>query len=286
MQTVTIVADKKFYSLVNEHLSNRENEFLEYFDKEVKDEGITYTAEDSDNDFVYKISDLLTDCIIRVYEDFLLNRIVVRDYVDFSALDRGEIINVAKEIIDGNDSVVDKIFFIKRKNYIYKRLVEFLSDNEIIRLEGFIYFRLKDYKKDLELILEKAVEVYLTEKEYNEFINLLKYFIEVQEPKIDVVYLTIYNNGDFRLCDKFDQDVSYLYIDDMREEFLNSKLSKEDILLGALITISPTRIVLNKENEGEIEGEIFNTIKSIFNDRISINNAGTEVSPAVELPKA
>lgn len=269
MQTFNIVVDKKFYSLVNEHLVKKENEFLKNFNKELEGEEIIYTSKENDNDFVYKISDLLTDCIISVYENFLLDKIVVRNYIDFSTLEREKIINVAKEIIDGNDSVVDKIFFVKRKNYIYKRLVEFLSDNERIRLEGFIYFRLKDYKKDLELILEKAVEVYLTEKEYNEFINLLKYFIEIQEPKIDVVYLTMYDNGDFKLCDKFDQDVSYLYIDDMQEEFLNSKLSKEDILLGALITISPTRIVLN---EKEPEGEIFNTIKSIFNDRISIKD--------------
>ena len=157
--------DKKFYSLVNEHVVKKENEFLKNFNTELEGEEIIYTSKENDNDFVYKISELLTDCIISVYENFLLDKIVVRNYIDFSTLEREKIINGAKEIIDGNDSVVDKIFFVKRKNYIYKRLVEFLSDNERIRLEGFIYFRLKDYKKDLELILEKAVEVYLTEKD-------------------------------------------------------------------------------------------------------------------------
>lgn len=272
MQTITIIADKRFCPFVREYLKNRENEFLGCFNKEIESERITYTAKVRDRDFVYKISDLLTGCIISVYEDYLLNGIVEESYSNFSNFEKEKIIGVAKEIIDGKDSVVDKIFFVKRKNYIYKRLVEFLSNNEIIRLEGFIYFRLKEYSKDLELILEKAVDVYLTEKEYDEFINLLKYFIEIQEPKIDVVYLTVYDDGDFKLCNKFDQDVSYLYIDDMREEFFSSKLSKEDVLLGALITISPAKIVLNKEYEGELDGEIFNTIRNIFSDRISIGN--------------
>lgn len=272
MQTITIIADKRFCPFVREHLKNRDREFLGCLNKELESERITYTAKVRDRDFVYKISDLLTGCIISVYEDYLLNRIVEENYRDFSNFEKEKIIGVAKEIIDGKDNVVDKIFFVKRKNYIYKRLVEFLFNNEIIRLEGFIYFRLKEYSKDLELILEKAVDVYLTEREYDEFVNLLKYFIEIQEPKIDVVYLTVYENGDFKLCNKFDQDVSYLYIDDMREEFFSSKLSKEDVLLGALITISPAKIVLNKEYEGELDGEIFNTIKNIFSDRISIGN--------------
>ncbi|MBP5426538.1 MAG: putative sporulation protein YtxC [Clostridiales bacterium] len=272
MHTVTIIVDKKFYSVVTKQLEDMDIKVLDYAKKELDDNLIKYTSETSNSDFIYDIAELLTNCIINVYEFFLLNKIISKDYINFNVQEKKKIMHVAKEIIDGNDSVVDKVFFIKRKNYIYKRLVDYLSKNEVIRLEGFIIFRLKDYKSDLELILEKAVDVYLTDKEYNEFINLLKYFIEVQESRIDVVHLTIYANGDFKLCDKFERDISYLYIDDMREELLNSKLTKEDILLGALITISPQKIILNRKCDGKISKEIFNTINSVFTDRISIHD--------------
>lgn len=50
---------------------------------------------------------------------------------------------------------------------------------------------MNDIKEDLEAVIDKVVERYMVEKEYDEFINLLKYFVDIQENKIDEVNVII-----------------------------------------------------------------------------------------------
>ena len=46
---------------------------------------------------------------------------------------------------------------------------------------------MKDYVSELEDTIEQGGGEYLMEREYNEFIKLLRYFVEIQEPKVDTV---------------------------------------------------------------------------------------------------
>ena len=66
---------------------------------------------------------------------------------------------------------------------------EFLRSNSYVNLHGFILFRLRPWLEFLRKNLDKAVDDYLMEKEYQEFIKLLKYFVALQEPKINQVHV-------------------------------------------------------------------------------------------------
>ena len=66
-----------------------------------------------------------------------------------------------------------------RRHCILKRLDEFLKRREQINIEGFIRFRLRTTGELLQLLNESADD-FIIEKEYQEFINLLGYFVDIQ----------------------------------------------------------------------------------------------------------
>ena len=52
---------------------------------------------------------------------------------------------------------------------------------------------MKELRSDIEEIIDKVIEGYMVEKEYKEFIKLLKYFVDIQESKIDLINIVIDN---------------------------------------------------------------------------------------------
>ena len=76
-------------------------------------------------------------------------------------------------------------YCINKINCIIEKIKECLEENEVINIKGFITFRMKELREDIECIIDKIVEDYMIEKEYKEFIKLLKYFVDILESKIE-----------------------------------------------------------------------------------------------------
>ena len=53
---------------------------------------------------------------------------------------------------------------------------------------------MKDYIEQLEESVDKAIDEYLMDKEYREFIKLLRHFVDLQEPKRDVVNIVFHKH--------------------------------------------------------------------------------------------
>ena len=100
---------------------------------------------------------------------------------------------------EGAISGPSMVYCINRKNSIIDKITRCIEENNEINISGFLTFRTKELKRDLECIVDKVVEEYMVEKEYNEFIKLLKYFVEIQESKVDEVNILIEKNGDYYL---------------------------------------------------------------------------------------
>ena len=108
---------------------------------------------------------------------------------------------------EGAISGPSMVYCINRKNSIIDKITRCIEENNEINISGFLTFRTKELKKDLECIVDKVVEEYMVEKEYNEFIKLLKYFVEIQESKVDEVNILIEKNGDYYLRDEEGNDL-------------------------------------------------------------------------------
>lgn len=153
----------------------------------------------------------------------------------------------------------------KRIERVQKEVSAFLSENNAIFLEGFFRFRLKDYFSELKENLEEAIDQLLADKEYQEFIKLLRYFVEIQEPKIAEVHVLFYSKENFRLLDEEEKPLEQEYLLKVLGDLKDEGLKYEDLLLSALITLSPERIILHHSEKTNI----VNTIVNVFTGRVT-----------------
>ena len=148
------------------------------------------------------ISNALADYIIRQYEERLLLRIINSNFCYFNAIEKKEILSRALNIIRNEDKTfINSLFQLRRRNVIVKRLMDYFDNSNSIILDGFVNFRLKEYIKDLEEVADKAVDDFLMDREYKEFIRLLRYFVDIQEPKIDTVHVMAGYDNKYMLLD-------------------------------------------------------------------------------------
>lgn len=177
------------------------------------------------------------------------------------------------DALRGEERVIDEnsIYCMNKKNAVIDKIVECINENKEININGFITFRTKELKEDLESIIDKVVEKYMVDKEYNEFIKLLKYFVEVQESKIGKVNLIIDNSGEYSVQDEDGNDITSKLFSDLSDLRYKESTNMEDMLISVLITNAPEKVTIHcVENCKNIE--LIDTIEKVFTDRVNFCN--------------
>ena len=162
-----------------EHICFSENKFKNY-----KNIIIHYL---SNNDYPYffsKISSLLSFMIIDEFEDILMKRIIDKNYFYFDTLERNKILKNCYNILSDEYYA----WFDKKFDALYNSLYSFISNNKVLLLDGFINFRLQAYTSILDDIVAESVNNYIIEKEYMEFISLLKLYINSQKNNSNIIH--------------------------------------------------------------------------------------------------
>ncbi|MGE5678102.1 MAG: putative sporulation protein YtxC [Pseudomonadota bacterium] len=233
------------------------------------------TEKKAQEEFRYILSNALADVIIDHYELRLLKKIAKSNFFYLNESERGSVINNACKLL-GEDLQVQPgaLFRATRKNRIIKSIFEYLDSEVEFNIEGFVNFRLNQYLNELNDILERALELFVAEREYNEFIRLLRYFVEIQECKVDTVHLFQSQDGRYMLCDEDRNHISSEYYDELKAELLDEAINYDDLLISTLITISPRRIVIH-DVECFNNKELVQTIMNVFTDRITLCGSNT-----------
>ncbi|ADL08164.1 putative sporulation protein YtxC [Thermosediminibacter oceani] len=229
---------------------------------------IFYHCAIEDDLFTY-IAEMLADLVIDFWEPKLLKRII-RKYFYFDKNEQTAIFNFARRILNfsyGKDKSSQNLS--KRKTIVIHKILDHLNNCNTIILDGFINFRLKEYIEHLEEVVDKAIDEYLMEKEYREFINLLRFFVDLHEPKEELVHILV-KNGQFLLLDRdmkpVDKDKG---IDTIAKE--NPDLSLDDIALSILINLAPRKIIIHGYT-GLEKSEVISIIYNIFEGRVYFCN--------------
>lgn len=224
----------------------------------------------------YHVSNALADFVIQQYEEKLLSRIIKCNYGYFNSADKKEILNISLKIIRNDDKVFfNTLFQIRRRNLIVKKLMEYFESSSSIILDGFVNFRLKEYIKELEDIVDEAVDDFLIEREYKEFIRLLKYFVEIQDPKFSVVHVIIEYDDKYVLLDEKRQEITNECIQEFVTEISETEISHDDLLVSSLITLAPRNIIVHNWERFK-NRKLLDTIKSVFSGKVVLCN-GCEV---------
>lgn len=170
----------------------------------------------------------------------------------------------------------------EEKARIIQQLNHYLLENSFIHLEGFFRFRLKDYQIQLEHRIDQAVEDFLIEKEYNEFIKILRYFVELQEPKIETIHLYMNDEEKYLLYDQEGRRIDNENFECLSEEIKEKDVSQDDLLIGSLITLAPANLVIHLSEQMKNK-EIIETIRKVFFEKISVCYENNVCVPAENL---
>lgn len=204
------------------------------------------------------VANLLTQTILEMYEKKILKRMIHSNYFYFDEYE--------KKIILENCMEIEKAEMRTKKEQLYLEIEEYIKENNKIVLEGVINFRINEYLKILDEIVDMGVNQYIIEKEYTEFINLLKVYVSTTPSQMERAHL-IYLNGESILLDENKNVVS------ISENILNAKylsditFSSNDFALNTLLNLLPQKLEIHVIDE---EDEFINTLKLIFEEKISI----------------
>lgn len=212
--------------------------------------------------FLSTISNILMFLVLDIYEENITRNILQKEYFYFDKLERKEVLNKFRDIcLDDIES------FERKENVLFNTFYQFLSQNSKMYLKGFVTFRLKDYSKEIERIVDNAVNQYLIEKEYTEFVSLLKLYINSEESTTDLVHL-IYHNEESILLDK-DKNRIKTDINLLNAKFLSDiSFSSSDMVLNTLLNMIPKKIYIHLLDEEA--DEFITTLELIFENRIRI----------------
>ena len=162
-----------------ENLIYSQNQFKIY-----KNIIIHYTG--NDNKKFYKfVRDLLVEVVIEFYEEKILKQLINYNYFYFDEYEKTKILENCMQIIE------PELYTLKISEQ--KNVKEYIKENNSIILDGFVYFRLKEYINYLDNIVDEAVNQFIIEKEYREFVSLLRVYVESKAPQYNLLHL-IYMN--------------------------------------------------------------------------------------------
>lgn len=212
--------------------------------------------------FDEKLSSIITDTILKFYKEKIIKKIINFDYFYFEEYEKKIIIQNCCEIIESSE--YEQIS--KEKEYIHEAVLQYVIENKSMILEGFVNFRIKEYIKYLDSIVDIAVNKYIIEKEYNEFISLLRMYINSKKSNIKNLHL-IYGKSELTILDE-NKNIVPLCKEIYNAKFLSDIIfSENDYALNTLLTLLPQRIEIHLLDS---EDEFIKTVKLIFEDRVYV----------------
>lgn len=244
-----------------------QNALLEKIKSEVGSEAAIEVGENSvllrsnDDSSKEKIVGAISKSIIEQYENKLISKLINQNYFYFNLPDKKNILKKTLNYAD-NEAVCN--------NFVSTKLKEYLSTTDKLMIDGFVNFRLKDYISELEDLIDKAVNDFMVEKEYKEFIKLLKYFVDIQSPKFNVINIVPYE-GNYYIYNEVLEDITEMCAKDFIREKEDNKISSDDLLISILISVAPRKIYLHK-HERITNTELVSTVKQVFLKKIVVCN--------------
>lgn len=288
MLLLTLVYKKERDGLISDI-----HEMIEYFRSRKIVIGISESLLKDTHFLKFYCENLEHDCNKNILNNFnlyianIIYRIVIDEYypnemVGFISESyfflKGEEIEELKEKAydalksDGKIINENSVYFINKKNSMVKKIQNCIMENNSINIEGFLTFRLRELNSDIEGIVDKTVESFMVEKEYNEFIKLLKYFVEIQESKIDEVHIINKKDGSYEVKDRYGSNIMEKLKAEIGKIKYPGEAKLDDMLISALITNCPKRIVIHC-SENNPNKELMETIKNVFEERVTFTSS-------------
>lgn len=213
--------------------------------------------------FYNYISNCITKAILKFYEENLLYQNISLNYFYFNSYEKKKILENALNIINENDN------FTLRYDYINNEVFKTINNKHSIYLQGFINFNLSNYNEFLTNQVDASVNKFLIDKEYLEFVKILKLYIksEAENSKMEHLHL-IYKNKTSIITDD-NQNIIYYNDNITKAKYVSDiSFSSNDLALNTLLNVIPKSITIHLVDG--YQDEFINTLKLIFGEKAKI----------------
>lgn len=211
-----------------------------------------------------QITDEIVDLIIDIMENKLIRKYVIKKYSTQSSEEIQNIYMCALNIFK------ERYFVIKKS--LAEKIDDYILNDDYINIEGFVKFRMKEFNNYISTIVDLAWEEYFIQKDQEEFINVLKYFVNIQQEKLDLLRIHIKEDNSFILYDKNGNEIDSINDEDIMNMIIKENLNYEDFLMSNLLTLCPSKIEIIDSLNNNSSKEIIEIIKSIFGDKVTCIN--------------
>ncbi len=253
---LTLSEQDKAYAMKFLNSNNLKKE-LTYDDELVEIE----ISSDKQNEINKKeVTKEITDLIIGIMKDKMLKEHLLKQYNDTYLKEDEKIYMHLLDLFSQKENLI--------RQSVYSAVYNYIQNNDYINLEGFVKFRMKGFSKYISNIVDIAVEEYIIKKDKNEFINVLKYFIDMQDEKIDLLKVHIMKDNSFLLYDKYGNRIDNIDNQEIINMIIKENLNYEDFLISTLLTLCPKKIEILDTLNNNASKEIIETIKSIFVNKV------------------
>lgn len=208
--------------------------------------------------FLSSLSKILSYLVLDLYENIIIKKLISYDYFYFSSSEQKEIFNLCINNLNYEYSL-DRLELIQSSFY------EYLNENKTLNLNGFISFRLEKYIKYLDSIIDICVNKYVIDREYMEFVNLLRTYVFSSPSNSNVVHL-VYKNTESILLDK-EKNIIPINNNIFNMHYLSDiSFSSNDYALNNLLTLLPESLYIHLIDRKD---EFITALENIFDTRIS-----------------
>lgn len=206
-----------------------------------------------------EIASEITDILLNIVKENILKEYVHNNYGDTYGNEECRIYNQSLDVFSKKESII--------REAIFNRVNQCITNSDHIDIDGFVRFRMKTLLSHIAKMVDIALEEYIMKKDHDEFISILKYFIDSQEVRLESLKVYIKKDNTFLLCDKDDKPIEN--DEELINMFVKENLNYEDFLISTLLSLCPKEILIYDSAKSNISKEIIDTIKSIFDRRVT-----------------
>ncbi len=215
-----------------------------------------------------KAGNAIAEYILEQFEADLMRKMIADEY-EYEEQDIHDIEKFCAQLLNqpegsgfsGSEATM------RRKTKIAGILHNYLKEHTELNVDGFVHFRLQSYTDELREVAEYAIDEFLMEKQYQEFISLLKYFVYIQEAKIPVAHLMHKGGNEFILLNERLKPIETKDMDGFVIELMDKDVNFEDMIVSTLISVSPQTVYIHTR---EPEMQVIRTVRQIFEDRAKL----------------
>lgn len=155
------------------------------------------------------------------------------------------------------------------KAIIEKKLKDFLAGAESISIDGFVKFRLREYKDYLKKRIDIYEEKIASVRETDDLLELLKMYVGMQTSAEELMQIFVLPYGGYMLKNKSDEDITEHCMRTFIKNKTFTEMSFDDILLSCLILTAPKKIIIHGKKYVKDE-EFITVIEKVFEGRVCL----------------